>query len=318
MKRVVRIISIFVMAFGWTVMGIEAGERRLGVIASIKPVHSLAAAVMEGAGSPRLLVRGVASPHTYALRPSDAIALQRADLVFWVEKTMEMFLTKPLAALPAKARVVQLSAVPGVTLLPVRSGGVWPENESKSESGTHGHEERSLDTHIWLDSGNAEAMVQAMAAALSAADPDRASLYRSNARRVRRRILAMDAELRSRLRPVGDVPYVVFHDAYQYFERRYGLHSVASISVGSGTGQGARRILEIRKRLRKTRAVCVFAEPQFEPALIETVIEGTGIRTATLDPLGAHLDPGPEHYFRLMRNMGESLLQCLSGGARVD
>ncbi len=312
MKRVVQIISISVMAFGWAVIGIDAGEKRLRVVASIKPVHSLAAVVMEGAGSPRLLVRGAASPHTYTLRPSDAAALQRADLVFWVAEAMEMFLTKPLAALPSKARVVQLSAVPGITLLPVRDGGLWPEEEE----GDHHEEEGSIDMHIWLDSENAEAMVQAVAAALGAADPDRASLYQSNARGVRRRIQAMDAELRSRLRPVGDVPYVVFHDAYQYFERRYGLNPVTSISMGSGKSQGARRILEIQKWIRRARVVCVFAEPQFKPALIETVIEGTGIRTATLDPLGADLDPGPEQYFQMMRNMGESLLQGLSGKAR--
>lgn len=295
-------------------MSVVNGEARISVVASIGPIHSLASAVMKGVGTPYLLVKGGASPHTYTLRPSDSMALQRADLILWVSETLEMFLVKPLASLSLKVKKVELSTIPGLTLIPAGRIGVRKKEARMSHShALHKKEKIFSDMHIWLDSQNAEKMIWAMAKALGTVDPDQASVYLSNAREVQRRIQLLDIDLRTRLRTVRDVPYVVFHDAYQYFERRYGLNSVGTVSAGPGRIQGARSILEIRERIRRDGVVCVFSEPQFKPSLVETLVEGTKARTGTLDPLGVDLKPGPELYDRLMRNLGESFLRNLSG-----
>ena len=313
MKLVVKILLVATIVFGVD-MGVVNGKPRISVVASIGPVHSLVSSVMKGVGAPQLLVKGGASPHTYTLRPSDSMAIQRADLVYWVSEPLEEFLVKPLAALSRKVRKVELSTIPGLNLMPTGQIGA-------RRAGTHGFHSHALhgrakifsDMHIWLDSQNAEKMIWAIAKALGTVDPDQASVYMLNARKVQRQIQLLDLDLRARLRAVRNRPYVVFNDAYQYFERRYGLKSVGTVSAGPGRMQGARSILEIRERIRRDGVVCVFSEPQFEPTLVKTLVEGTKARTGILDPLGTDLKPGPELYDRLMRNLGESFLRNLSG-----
>ena len=308
------------------------------VVASIKPIHSLVAGVMDGVGTPTLLVRGAASPHTYSLKPSEARALDEAELVFWVGEEMEAFLERPLAALAADARVVTLSEAPGVTLVLTRKGGAWEAHEEHEEHEEHaeheaeharhhdehhaeeGHEHEGEDhdhahgehnMHIWLDPENAKAMVRAAVAALGAADAANAGRYAANGERIIVRLDKLDGELRKRLAPVRARPYVVFHDAYHYLEHRYGLSAVGSITVSPDRKPGAKRLYEIRRKIVDARAVCVFSEPQFEPALVATVVEGTPAKTGVLDPLGADLDAGPDAYFRLLRNLAASLRDCL-------
>jgi zinc transport system substrate-binding protein len=300
----------------------------IDVVASIKPVHSLVAGVMAGIAEPVLLVKGASSPHGYSLRPSDARALDEAQVVFWIGENLETYLTKPLQALSAAAHVVPLSEAEGVRLLPAREGGVWEEHEQESGEGKRAHaeideaaheraeqeaihEHGRFDMHIWLDPHNADAMVNAIVAALSDADPPNASTYRENGGEVRRRLKQLDETLSAELAPVADRPFVVFHDAYQYLEERYGLDAVGTISVDPGRRPGARRLTRIQSSLSELDAACVFAEPQFEPALVDTVIEGTSARKGVLDPLGAALEPGPEQYFQLMYGLADSLTGCL-------
>ena len=290
------------------------------VVASIKPIHSLVAGVMASVGEPVLLVKGAGSEHSYSLRPSAARALERADVVFWVGETMETFLIRPLQTLAAEAEVIELSELPGLTLLPTREGGMWQAHEREDEAHAENHDEHEdahgeTDMHIWLDPDNAKALVAAIATVLGEADPANAATYQSNAARVRDQIDTLDRTLADRLKAVRDRPYVVFHDGYQYFERRYGTNAVGAITINPTQRPGARRLEEIQARLEQLDAACVFAEPQFEPALVDTLIEGTNGRKGVLDPLGSGFEAGPGQYFQLMNGLADSLVACLASTA---
>ena len=284
------------------------------VVASFKPVHSLVAAIMEGVGTPWLLVKGAASPHTYALTPSDAAALQDAKLIFWVGDGFEHFLHKAIDTLPAGAHSVELAAVEGLTVLPVREGGLWDEHMHGAEE-AEDHEEEPYDGHLWLDPANAKLMAEAIVKELSAADPDDAAAYRANGDKLRERLDALDREIAASLAPVKDVPFIVFHDAYQYFDKHYGLAGVGSITVNPEQPPGAKRLRELRQRIVDQRARCVFREPNFEPALVDTVVADTNAKTGVLDPEGANLTEGPELYLQLMRGIADSLKACLSASS---
>jgi len=281
------------------------------VVVSIKPVHSLVAGVMEGVGEPTLLIEGAASPHSYALRPSQAEALARAEVVFWVGEGLEAFLAKPITALSDDATVVALSDVEGLRLLPTREGGAWQEHGAEEEHGKHEHDHGQFDMHLWLDPQNAEVMVGAIAATLSGADPERAGTYQGNAEKLGADLGWLDDGLAATLAPIRDRPFVVFHDGYQYFEDRYGLNAIGSIAVDPARPPGAARLQELRAELENLDAACVFAEPQFRPALIDTVVENTGAGTGVLDPLGADQAAGPDQYFQLLRALSQSLVDCL-------
>jgi zinc transport system substrate-binding protein len=310
----------------------------IDVVASIKPVHSLVASVMQGVGEPVLLVKGTGSEHSYSLRPSAARALEQAEMVFWVGETMETFLVKPLVALAGNAKVIELRQTPGLTLLPTREGGMWEAHEhgegqagADADHGGREHAEQDeitdgdtaaaeqghseTDMHIWLDPANAKALAAAIATALGDADPSNAAIYQGNAERLRQQLDELDRSLEDRLASIADRPYVVFHDGYQYFEHRYGVNAVGAVTINPTVRPSARRLREIQARLRELDAACVFAEPQFEPTLVDTVIEGTSAHTGVLDPLGAALDAGPDQYFKLMNGLADSLVDCL-GTAR--
>lgn len=288
-----------------------AAELAMDVLASIAPVHSLAAAVMEGAGAPKLLVAAGASPHTLALKPSEATALRQASIVFWIGPGLEGFLRRPLARPRPDARVVALSAAPGVRLLPLRGGEAW---EAADDGDDHAHPKDAgpvMDMHLWLDPANARVLVRTIAATLAERDPIRAALYRANATRSEAALEALEGELEIMLRPVAGRPYVVFHDGYQYFERRFGLTAVGTISAGSDRPLGAKQMAALRERARAKGARCVFAEPQFSGQTVAAVAQAIGAKAGVLDPLGQGLEPGPGLYPALMRRLAKSLVSCL-------
>lgn len=312
------------------------------VVVSIKPIHSLAAGVMKGIGEPTLIIKGGASPHNYSLRPSEAYALQNADVVFWVGKELETFLEKPSQAVPEHAAVVALHEAHGVTLLSFREGAEWEDHaddhtahsEDHGDADHHGddhpgddhtehhHGERTdghayggTDMHIWLDPDNASAIVTQIVTTLSEIDTANAPRYQSNGTALNDRLEELDSAIDHDLAPIKASPYIVFHDGYQYFEKHYGLSPAGSITVDPDRKPGARRIKEIRQKIEETGALCVFSEPQFEPAIVNTVIEGTNTKTAILDPLGADLVPGGGAYFQLMRGLAASLRGCLGGSS---
>jgi zinc transport system substrate-binding protein len=278
------------------------------VVVSIKPIHSLVAGVMAGVGEPQLIVSGGSSPHVYSLRPSDARKLDGAQLVFWVGPILEGFLEKPLTSLAGKAEIVELDYAPGVALLPARHGGDW---EADDDEHAHAASAAEQDGHLWLDPENAKAIVRLAEAKIAALDPANAPRYASNAAALAQRLDALDARLRQRLAPVRGRPFVVFHDAYQYLERRYGLKAIGSITVSPEHPPGAQRIQAIHAKVAALGAACVFSEPQFEPRLVGTVIEGTHARTGVLDPEGASLHAGPELYFTLVDDLADALVTCL-------
>jgi len=288
------------------------------VAVSIAPLQGLVAGVMEGVGEPTLIQRA-GSPHGYTLRPSDARALAEARVVFLVDPRFETFLARPLGARSDGVRIVALAAAPGVKTVPARRGGTWEESDHDHEHHPDRDAKRDADTgppdwHLWLAPANARAVVAHAARVLSEADPDNAKRYAANAERMRRRIETLEAELGKRLAPVRRVPYIVFHDAYRYFEDAFGLSPAGAATVSPERPPGIRRVRAIRATIAARRARCVFAEPQFEPALVRTLIEDTGARAGTLDPLGAAIAPGPDSWFALMRGLADALETCLSGG----
>jgi zinc transport system substrate-binding protein len=323
-----------------------SARAEIGVMASIKPVHSLVASVMQGVGEPTLIVDGGASPHTYSLKPSQASALQEADVVFWVGHELEAFLEKPLETLGSEAKAVSLLDAEGVTRLPFREGGPFEAHDHAGEDGhdhgekaadgdshdndhdhDHGkeaagkkddghahedHEHEGFDAHTWLDPRNAAAFAGAIAATLSEKDPANAATYASNAAALKQKLAALETEIATTLEPVRGKGFVVFHDAYQYFENRFGMPASGSITVSPEVMPGAARLGEIREKVKELGATCVFSEPQFEPKLVSVVIEGTNARTGVLDAEGGTEPAGTDQYFYLMRNIAKSLRDCLA------
>lgn len=350
-------------------LALDDGE----VVASIKPVHSLVAAVMEGVGTPQLIVRGGASPHNYSLRPSDARSLQNAKAVFWIGRDLETFLAKPIESLGHDAKLVTLSEAHDLTKLEFREGGPFeghdhgeghdheeaheheeeghhdkdehhdehahdehdhdaehaaddkhdhadePEHtEEHAHEDEHGHGQEEdhgrIDMHLWLDPQNAKAMLHEIEETLVALDPDNATAYEANAKSYAKRIDDMSREIEADLAPIRAKSFIVFHDAYQYFEKRFGVTASGSITVSPDVIPGAQRVAEIQERVKALGDTCVFAEPQFEPKLVKVVTEGTNARSGVLDPLGTELDgDGPELYLDLIRTMASSIQTCLSG-----
>jgi len=305
------------------------------VSADIAPVQSIVAAVMTGGGAPQLIVPPGVSEHTYALRPSEAGALEAADLVVWVGPRLTPWLADPIAALAGDATILTLTEATGLRLLDVREGGPFEphahgaEDHAEDHGSDHDHDHdhdhdepghaadhdhRSSagpDPHVWLDPQNAAAIADAVAVKLAEIDPENAALYAANAAAFAAEMEALSIELEARLAPLRGRAFFVFHDAYHYFEERFALPAAGSIALNDAEAPRAARVAEIRERLAREDVVCVFAEPQFEPKLIATVIEGAPIRTGALDPLGAGLEPGPGLYPALMRGLADGLAACL-------
>lgn len=308
--------SIFAVFAGLVVVSSDVsvsfakGPSAPEVAVTIKPIHSLAAMVMEGVGTPALLISGADSPHTHAARPSEARILERADIVFWVGPDMESSFVRPIATL-VHGKVVSMLKAPGVTVLPIRPAGDLTE---RFEAAREPAATVEPDPHIWLDPENAIAMTGDIAAVLAKADPGHAAAYAANAAKAEKRLAALDAELREKLAPVRHVPFIPYHDAYQYLERRYGLRAVASVTLAPEQAPGAKRIAALRNLIEQDHVACVFTEPEFEPAIVRTVVEGTGAKIATLDPEGAPIPAGPDFYFTLMRRIAEDLTACLAPG----
>ena len=335
-----RLVSTAFLATTILVSSTTLASADVKVIASIKPVHSLVAAVMEGIGKPELLVEGAGSPHTYSLKPSQAKKLQEADLVFWMSHDLEAFLEKSIEGIAKNAKSVPLMESHGLTTLNFREGGAFEahgdhddhghddhDDHKKDDHGhddhddhkkdDHGHDDHDdhghdeTDPHVWLDPVNAKALVHEIEEALIETDPANASAYEANAETMMSRLDNLVAEIDAELQPVKGRGYVVFHDAYQYFENRFGVSAVGSITVSPEVLPGAERVAELREKVSNLNATCVFSEPQFEPKLVMTITENTNAGTGVLDPLGASINDGPELYFTLIRNMAKSLKDCL-------
>lgn len=284
------------------------------VVADIPPVHSIAARIMEGIAEPALLMPPGSSPHHYALRPSEARGLQDADLVIWVGPELTTWLAEPVEILAREAAVITAMGLEGMRLRsfsePHHHDHDHPDHQNGDDE--HAHALGASDPHIWLDPDNALVLAGEIAQSLGDLDPEHADRYRSNLAEFEIEWAKLVADLEARLQPVRDSRYIVFHDAYGYFEDRFGLRHSGAISLGDAEQPGVAHIREISERIREDDIVCIFTEPQFSPRLAETVLDGTDARKGTLDPLGAGLEPGAALYSNLLTNLGRDFATCLA------
>jgi zinc transport system substrate-binding protein len=253
------------------------------------------------------LIQGNQSPHDFSLKPSDMLMLQHADLVIWVAPEVEASLARLFEKGNFNGRFMALTRMEGLQGVPARRGVEWSSGTTEH----HHSQATDIDSHIWLSPEVALHIVSQVTELLCEMDRANADLYRHNSRQLSQRLEQLDAELASILSPVKDRPYVVFHDAYHYFEQRYGLNVVGSVSVSPERKPGARHIHELRSKITRLQARCIFSEPQFRPKLVETLIEGSDAKAGQLDPLGCDLDAGPDAYFLLMRRLADNIVECL-------
>lgn len=278
------------------------------IVTSIVPLYSLVAAVTQGVTEPSLLVPENSSPHFYALKPSNREALDQADLVVWIGPGFEAFLVKTVATLSKKTTIVAVSELNTVKLLTIRQGGIWGKSD---ESHGHDHGYGDKDMHLWLDPMNAQAIIQAVADQMVRLDPAREMLYRQNAKNAVEKLSGLDKNLETKVAPARHKPYMVFHDAYQYFEHRYHLTSAGSITLDPEHQISAARLSTLRQKLKNGEVVCVFTEPQFPPKVVENLVEGTSVRVGQLDPLGKIRAHNLDDYVNVMNNLVDSLVDCL-------
>ncbi|MDF1792598.1 MAG: zinc ABC transporter substrate-binding protein [Thalassobaculaceae bacterium] len=287
------------------------------VVASIKPLHSLVAGVMKGVDTPELLIPGTTSPHTFSLKPSDARKLEQARVVFWIGPGLETALEHPLETLAADATVETLMNAPGLTQRKFDGdhdhGHDDSEKDDHAEDAHAGHHHGPQDPHIWLDPDNARAMITAIAGTLSDVMPEHARAFEANAAHLTAELDRLKTEVSAILEPVWFKPFLTFHDSLGHFAARFGLAAGEAISLNPEIKPGAKRIAELRREVVEDGFACAFIEPQFDPSIARVIVEGSGVRIATLDPLGSTIDAGPELYSSLIREIATTLRDCMSG-----
>ncbi len=298
------LLAILIAAAGFSSRHVSAAELR--VVASIKPIHSLVASVMTGVGEPELLLKGASSPHSFNLKPSDARILSKADVVFWVGPDMEVFLTRPLKTLAPSAQIVELSKTPGLTLLPSE----LERGRSIGEEANH-HSHKNIDPHFWLNPDNAKVLVGEIVKQLAMADADNAELFAANGVALIAMLNRLTTELDATLAAVKTVPFIVYHDAFQYFVKRFKLNAAGAIILNPERAPGARKTSRIREKIATGKIRCIFTEPQFNPAIVKSLTNNTNTRVSALDPLGADIPAGPAAYTTLLQNLSRTLVACL-------
>ena len=286
----------------------------LKVVTSIKPIHSLASYIMDGVGSPGLIVDGYNSPHSFQLKPSHAKMLEQADIIFWIGEDLENFLEKPLATIAKKAEKIELLEIKGIKKLKFRERNIFEEHEghddhrddAKKEEhdnhDDHGHGE--YDPHIWLDPINAKVILNEITEHLIENDSKNAATYKSNLAKAKSEIDKLIIDVITETNT--DLSYVVFHDAYQYYENRFNVNILGAMTVNPDVMPGAEQIHEIHEVIEHDNVSCILSEPQFNPDIIKSIAKDTSVKTGVLDPLGANLKPGKDLYFDLIRNMSAS------------
>ena len=316
---ILSILSLFII--------FSPAKADIKVVASIKPIHSLASYLMDGVGKPDLIVDGYASPHGFAMKPSHAKMLQNADLIFWVGEDLESFLEKPLKSIAKKAEKIELMEIKGLNKLEFRERNIFEghdehghdEHKKEDEHKEHGHKEDKHDDHhehahgehdphIWLDPMNAKVILSEMAEHLIENDQENASKYKANLKKAHKDLDKLTKKVKSELNK--DFKSIVFHDAYQYFEKRFNVNVLGAFTVNTDVLPGAEQLSEIREVIEHEKVSCVFSEPQFNPDIIKAVAKDTNIKTGVIDPLGATLNPGKNLYFDLISNMSKSFKGC--------
>lgn len=294
------------------------------VVVDVAPVQSIVARIMQGAGVPDLMVPPGVSPHDYSLRPSRAAMLQDADVVFEVGPELLPWFGDTVAALAPDATTVVLTGTPGMQLMEFgqdhsdghdEHGDHGEHHDRHAEHGEEGHDHAhaagSIDPHVWLDPDNAVVIAGIAAEVLAEVDPENADLYAGNFDGFSKDIITLSNEIEKMVEPLHGKGFLVFHDAWGYFEHRFGLESAAWLSAGDGGRPGAGRIARVQELARSGEVSCIFSEPQFDAKLLEAMRDSGRLRTGVLDPVGFDLEPGPELYPVLMRRIAQSLAACL-------
>ena len=280
------------------------------VAVTVRPLHSLVAAVMIGVGKPDLVISGNTLARDYVPVAGEADRLAKARIVFWVGPMLERNLVRPLASISGATDVIAVSEAAGIVLRPSRSSGTWAlEDDAPIGSGMFSE----IDGDLWLDPRNARAIAAAVTARLGAADPAHAGRYTSNAAKLYQGLDALDASLQQQLGPVASSRFLVYRDNYQYLEQRYRLSAAGAVLGATGEAPGPIRMEAVRRQIKLSHARCVFGEPDSPEQLIDAVTDGLGVRTGVLDPEGVALKPGPDLYFDLMNGLLGSLRKCLVG-----
>jgi len=334
-KKIPLIISIISTLFYFSALKAE-----IKVVTSIKPIHSLVSYIMEGVGSPDLIVDGYNSPHGFSLKPSHAKMLQEADIVIYVGEGLEEFLEKPLESLAQNAVKFELLKQSGMKKLKFRERNIFEGHDDHDDHGhgkkkkddhddhddhdhdkkakkedhddhghdDHGHGHGEFDPHIWLDPMNAKIIIKKVTNQLSKLDKDNSSTYKSNSKKALKEIDNLIKQVKSDINK--DAKVVVFHDAYQYFEKRFDVNIIGALTVNTDVLPGAEQLAEIREVIEHEKVTCVLSEPQFNPDIVKTIANDTNINMGVLDPLGAKLDKGKTLYFNLISNISSSLKNC--------
>ena len=315
-RKIPLIISIISTLFYFSALKAE-----IKVVTSIKPIHSLVSYIMEGVGSPDLIVDGYNSPHGFSLKPSHAKMLQEADIVIYVGEGLEEFLEKPLESLAQNAVKFELLKQSGMKKLKFRERNIFEGHDDhdhdkkakKEDHDDHGHDDHGhghgeFDPHIWLDPMNAKIIIKKVTNQLSKLDKDNSSAYKSNSKKALKEIDNLIKQVKSDINK--DAKVVVFHDAYQYFEKRFDVNIIGALTVNTDVLPGAEQLAEIREVIEHEKVTCVLSEPQFNPDIVKTIANDTNINMGVLDPLGAKLDKGKTLYFNLISNISSSLKNC--------
>ena len=303
---------MLILSACWVLAATPVQAKLPRVATDIPPVHSLVSQVMGELGTPKLIIPPGTSPHGYAMRPSEAQALQAADVVFWMGQDLTAWFGRAIKALATNATTVALSESKDLIRHPYRTTNTFDTHAHDEREGESEHDATAkIDPHLWLDPDNALIFLDVIATTLARLDAIHADTYLTNAAQAKAALEALKSELNATVQPIRGRPFIVFHDAYHYFEHRFDVEAAGSVSIGDASSPGPARIAAIRGKVQTLGATCVFSEPQFEPKLIATIIEKTAARSGILDPVGATLKPGPNQYSQLLRHLAHSLLTCL-------
>lgn len=281
----------------------SAARAELVVVTSIKPVFALTAMVMGDLGRLHLLLDGAQSPHNFALRPSHAKAIANADLIFWIGPELETFLEKAITRIAHKARSIALINAEGMTLYP------WEADDGHGHADDHGPD--VTDPHIWLDPENARVMLAAIRDALLERAPEHRAVIDANFAKADARLVKLSSQIAATLKPVQSRGYLVFHEAYRYFEKRFGLSPKGALSLNPANKPGPSKIRDLQDQIDAEDIACVFTEPQFSRRLVEVVTEGSRAKTGVLDPLGANIDTDKAAYEETLKGLAFSFRSCL-------
>jgi zinc transport system substrate-binding protein len=313
-------ISIIILFF-FSSVNVFASET-IGIITTIKPIDSLVSAVVGDTGKTIPLIPSETSPHEFRLKPSDARALQNGNIIFYISPHLETSIVKVFETLPKNIKIINLMEETGIEHLSIRDNEAWElhdhhddkkhdDHDKHAQKDEHDDHKSKDDVHIWLDPENAIKIIKKVNTELSFFFPENAKIYDENATKIINKIKSLKKQLKKELLPIKEKPYIVFHDAYQYFEKTFGLNAVGSIALEDDIASSPKQISFIKNKIIKSKASCVFQEPQFDNKLVKTVIEGTQAKIGTLDPLGFGIKEKEDFYLQLLRNMSKNLKECL-------